>query len=69
MEQLRSDPWVPGEAGRLLQNGIQNVPPLNPLAGMGWGGALGIAANNVSTVDQLYATTVRNKQLKAYEFA
>ena len=28
-----------------------------------------VAVNNVSTVDQLYAATMRNKQLKAYEFA
>ena len=66
MEQLRRDPRVLTEADRLLQTGTQNVPPLNPLSGMG--AALG-AANNVSTVDQLYAATMRNKQLKAFEFA
>ena len=66
MDQLRSDPRVLGDADRLLQNGTQNVHPLNPLNGMGT--ALG-AGNNVSTVDQLYAATMRNKQLKAFEFA
>ena len=54
------------EADRLLQQGVNNVPPLNPLT-TGLGGAIGM--NNVSTVDQLYAATMRNKQLKAYEFA
>ena len=67
MEQLRNDPTVLGLANRQLQNSMQNVPALNPLAGMG--AALGVPASNVSTVDQLYATTMRNKQLKAFEFA
>ena len=66
MEQLRRDDRITSEADRLLQQGVNNVPPLNPLA-TGLGGA--VAMNNVSTVDQLYAATMRNKQLKAYEFA
>ena len=65
MEQLRRDTRVAMEADRLLQHGVSNVPPLNPLT-TGMGGAVG---TNVSTVDQLYAATMRNKQLKAYEFA
>ena len=70
MDQLRRDPNLLAEANRLLNNTTQNIPPLNPLAGMGaaMGAALG-AASNVSTVDQLYAATMRNKQLKAWEFA
>jgi hypothetical protein len=43
-----------------LLNSTHNVPPLNPLAGMG--AALGVN-NQVSTVDQLYAATMLNKQL------
>ena len=43
----------------MLQNGIENVLPINTLAGMGR-----IASNNLSTVDQLYGATMRNKQLK-----
>ena len=50
----------------MLQQGINNVPPLNPVLGMTGGLA---NTNNVSTVDQLYAATMRNKQLKAFEFA
>ena len=66
MEQLRNDNRVVLEADRLLQQGVNNVHPLNPLAA---GMAGNVAGNNVSTVDQLYAATMRNKQLKAYEFA
>ena len=66
MDQLRGNIGVTVEADRMLQQGIRNVPPLNPVAGMA--GAVG-ATNNVSTVDQLYAATMRNKQLKAFEFA
>ena len=67
MEQLRSDNRVSLEADRLLQQGVNNVHPLNPLTTSGMVGNVGV--NNVSTVDQLYAATMRNKQLKAYEFA
>ena len=55
MEQLRNNTWVLIQADRMLQNGTQNEPLLNPLTGMG--AALGVATNNVSTVDQLYAAT------------
>ena len=51
----------------MLQQGVSNVHPLNPLSTGGIGGPVGV--NHVSTVDQLYAATMRNKQLKAYEFA
>ena len=34
MEQLRSNLGVTVEADRMLQQGISNVPPLNPTAGM-----------------------------------
>lgn len=67
MEQLRGNLGVTVEADRMLQQGISNVPPLNPIAGMT--GTVGNNTNNVSTVDQLYAATMRNKQLKAFEFA
>ena len=65
MDQLRSNQGVTVEADRMLQEGIRNVPPLNPIAGM----TVAASATNVSTVDQLYAATMRNKQLKAFEFA
>ena len=66
MGQLRSDPQIAMNAERLLQNNIQNVPPLNPWAAHG---APASGVSQVSTVDQLYAATMRNKQLKAFEFA
>ena len=70
MDQLRSNPHLLSEANNLLNVNTQEVPPLNPLTGMGAAlGAIGVRPNNVSTVDQLYAATMRNKQLKAYEFA
>ena len=70
MDQLRSNPGLLANANMLLNENINAVPPLNPLAGMGATlGAVGGARPNVSTVDQLYAATMRNKQLKAYEFA
>ena len=49
----------------------QFQPVGNPLAGMG--AALGYRSENtgqvISNVDQLYAATVKSKQLRAYEFA
>ena len=69
MDQLRSNPTL--LANQMLTESLNAVPPLNnPLAGMGAAlGAAGGVRTNVSTVDQLYAATLRNKQLKAYEFA
>ena len=71
MDQLRSNPHLLNEANNLLNVSTLEVPPLNPLSGMGatLGAAGGVRPNNVSTVDQLYAATMRNKQLKAWEFA
>lgn len=70
MDQLRSNPNLLANANQLLTESVHGVPPLNPLAGMGAAlGATGGVRLNVSTVDQLYAATMRNKQLKAYEFA
>ena len=61
MDHLRRDPRNTAAADILLQQEVQNVAPLNPL--------LSVAAspgrsNQESTVDQLYAATVRNRQLK-----
>ena len=47
MDKLRRATRVVMEAGRLLEHGGKNVPPLIPLT-TGTGGAVG--ANNVSTV-------------------
>ena len=69
IQQLRADPGISLEAERLLQFHTQNVPSLNPSAGI-TGQPPGLNSNQVSnTVDQLYAATMRNKQLKAFEFA
>ena len=51
----------------MLQAGIQSVPPLNPTPGLSFTDST--YNNQVSTVDQLFAATMRNKQLKAFEFA
>ena len=67
INQLRSNPAVAVEADRMLQAGIQSVPPLNPTPGLSFTDST--YNNQVSTVDQLFAATMRNKQLKAFEFA
>ena len=61
-------------AGLMLGAGLRNeipAPASNPLSGMG--AALGYRndspAQVISSVDQLYAATVKCKQLKAFEFA
>ena len=71
MDQLRSNPGVVSEANRLLATTTSAVPPLNPLEGMGMDlGRLGAhRQGQVTSVDQLYAATTVNKQLRAYEFA
>ena len=70
MDQLRNNPAVVSDANRLLATSTHNVPPLNPLAGMGQAlGTLNGGHNQVNSVDQLYAATTVNKQLKAHEFA
>ena len=72
METLRSDPHLVSRANTMLANATRNVPPLNPLVGMGE--ALGhhhggLQSSQVSTVDQLYRATTINKQLRCHEFA
>ena len=68
MDRLRSDPAIVSQANAVLNASTQNVPPLNPLAGMG--AALGTLRNEqVISVDALYAATTVNKQLRAFEFA
>lgn len=70
MDQLRNDAVVVSDANRLLAASTHNVPPLNPLSGMGQAlGTLSGGHSQVNSVDQLYAATTVNKQLKAYEFA
>ena len=68
LEQLRRDPRTAHSAELLLQQEVRNIAPLNPLSGMGQSSGTSNQVSN-STVDQLYAATMRNKQLKAYEFA
>ena len=70
MDQLRSNSHVVADANRMLHENVQNVPPLNQFAGISpLGGSAVSVRNQVSTVEQLYAATMRNKQLKAFEFA
>ena len=69
LDQLRRDPTTVANAESMLQREISDVAPLNPLASMGNSIGTPIMHNQVSTVDQLYAATMRNKQLKAFEFA
>ena len=67
MDLLRSDPATVSRANAVLNASTHNVPPLNPLAGMG--AALGTLRNDqVISVDALYAATTVNKQLRAFEF-
>ena len=65
MDQLRSDPAIVSQAAAMLSSATHNVPPLNPQYG------LGTVQNDqvISSVDQLYAATTVNKQLRAFEFA
>ena len=63
---LRKDSAISEAANRQLFNHVHDVPALNPSPA---DGINRLASNNVSTVDQLYAATMRNKQLKAFEFA
>ena len=71
MNDLRSNQAMVTEANRVLANSTLNVPPLNPLAGMGVaiGNLNSSGQNQVTSVDQLYSATVINKQLRSYEFA
>ena len=68
MEQLRPNPTVVSEANLVLAGITTAVPPLS-----GMGAAMGNSGlqrtTQVNSVDQLYAATTVNKQLRAYEFA
>ena len=68
MEQLRRNPTVVSEANLVLAGITTAVPPLS-----GMGAAMGNSGlqrtTQVNSVDQLYAATTVNKQLRAYEFA
>ena len=65
MENLRSNPHLAAQAAAVLAHATADVPPLNPLDGMG----RSLQSNQVNSVDQLYKATTVNKQLKCYEFA
>ena len=69
MDQLRSDQAVVAQANRLLASSTSSVPPLNPMFGLGGTQNLGLGSNQVTSVDELFAATTVNKQLRAYEFA
>ena len=58
------------QAAAVLARATQNVPPLNPLDGMGTS-FRGQQTNQVviNSVDQLYKATTVNKQLRSFEFA
>ena len=66
---MRKDPTTASHAEALLQQETWNVAPLNPSGAMGNPSGISLLPSQVSTVDQLYAATMRNKQLKAFEFA
>ena len=68
MGALRKDPVVSEAANRQRLSHVQDVPALNPVVAPPQGLNV-VAPNQVSTVEQLYAATMRNKQLKAFEFA
>ena len=54
----------------MLADSTRGVAPLNPLDGMGSAlGTLGSRRNQVISVDELYAATTVNKQLRSFEFA
>ena len=71
MDQLRSNGNLLHEANRQLDDYLQNVTPLsgiNPLENCGDDASSTFGqprSNQVSTIDQLYAATVQNKQLQA----
>ena len=70
MDHLRADPVMMSQAAAVLARATQNVPPLNPLDGMG--NSLRNLQNNqvvINSVDQLYRATTVNKQLRCHEFA
>ena len=70
MDQLRADQDVLNRANRMLADSTRGVAPLNPLDGMGSAlGTLGSRRNQVISVDELYAATTVNKQLRSFEFA
>lgn len=69
MENLRSNPALVSQAADVLAAATQQVPPLNPLQGMGQ--ALGTLQNNqvINNVSDLYSATKVKRELRAYEFA
>ena len=70
IEQLRNNAVIMSEANRILASHTSQVPPLNPLSGMGQTlGTLTGGNNSVSSVDALYQATTVNKQLRAHEFS
>ena len=72
MDNLRQNPAMVAQAASVLNNATQNVPPLNPLDGMGpyLRSNLNISGHQViNSVDQLYQATTVNKQLRCFEFA
>ena len=70
MDQLRANPGIVSQAAATLTAATNDVPPLNPLHGMGL--ALGQPAQPdqvINSVEQLFRATTVNKQLRAFEFA
>jgi hypothetical protein len=67
IDQLRANPGISSQAVAALSAATQDVPPLNPLLGMGV--ALGQTDQVISSVEQLFRATTVNKQLRAFEFA
>jgi hypothetical protein len=67
IDQLRANPGIASQAAAVLSAATQDVPPLNPLLGMGV--ALGQTDQVISSVEQLFRATTVNKQLRAFEFA
>ena len=67
IDQLRANPGIASQAASVLSAATQDVPPLNPLLGMG--AALGQNDQVISSVEQLFRATTVNKQLRAFEFA
>jgi len=70
MDHLRADPVMMSQAAAVLARATQNVPPLNPLDGMGT--SFRAQQTNqvvINSVDQLYKATTVNKQLRSFEFA
>ena len=67
MDQLRANPVIASQAAATLAAATHDVPPLNPLHGMG--AALGQTDQVINSVEQLFRATTVRKELKAYEFA